>query len=296
MHQVPPSNFGQRATALLEVSFLFAVVHFTYRSFKHFTWLGRLETESGLNFSAGTAMILAATVMIWLRRRDFEDYGLTLKNWHYNLNVGLIWGIVPVLGAAMVVTTAHIRVRPGHDPPPALALTAVAGNALFIGLLLWMLRKERTALRQPLPIFSVLSLGILVSLPILVAIYYHKLILQEMLTIAWVFIGAGFGEEIFFRGYIQSRVNEAFGRQFRLQGAEFGVGLIVSSLFFGLIHALNPVDYFTGRWDFAWWWALMNVSTGLFLGIMREKTGSVLPGAVAHGLSDVLQEIPRLLP
>jgi hypothetical protein len=40
----------------------------------------------------------------------------------------------------------------------------------------------------------------------------------------------GFGEEIFFRGYIQSRVDQAFGLPFRLLGFEFGPGLLVSSL------------------------------------------------------------------
>lgn len=34
-------------------------------------------------------------------------------------------------------------------------------------------------------------------------------------------------------------------------------------------------------------WALMNVSTGLFLGIMREGT-AIVSGAIIHGLRDVL--------
>jgi hypothetical protein len=34
---------------------------------------------------------------------------------------------------------------------------------------------------------------------------------------------------------------------------------------------------------------------GLFFGVMREKTGSVLPGAIAHGLADVLQRVPAFL-
>jgi membrane protease YdiL (CAAX protease family) len=293
--QLSRIKFGNRAAALLEVTLSFATVHFIYRSFKHFTWIGRLEGEAGLNFSPGILMILATIFMVGLRRKDFEEYGLTLMDWRLNLDIGLIWGIVPVIAAGVLVTITHVPINPGKDPGPVLALMAVAGNIVFAGLFLLMVRKERSSLRRPHTLISIGCLGTLVTLPILLAMYSQKNVLQELLTIAWLFIGAGFGEEIFFRGYIQSRINEAFGRPFRLMKAEFGMGLITASLFFGLIHALNPVDYFNGRWDFAWWWAVMNVSTGLFLGIMRERTGSVLPCAIAHGISDVLQEVPRFL-
>ena len=117
-----------------------------------------------------------------------------------------------------------------------------------------------------------------------------------MLTVLWLFFGAGFGEEVFFRGYIQSRINSSFGRPLRFLGVEFGLGLIVSSLMFGLVHVLYTVDYFSGRFDFSWWWGIANFCAGLFFGCMREKTGSILPGAIAHGLEDVLQEIPSLIP
>jgi membrane protease YdiL (CAAX protease family) len=73
-------------------------------------------------------------------------------------------------------------------------------------------------------------------------------------------------------------------------------GLMISSLLFGFIHALNTVDYFAGRFDFAWRWMLTNFASGLFFGVLREKTRSILPGAIIHGLSDVLAQIPTLLP
>jgi membrane protease YdiL (CAAX protease family) len=73
-------------------------------------------------------------------------------------------------------------------------------------------------------------------------------------------------------------------------------GLMVSSLLFGFIHALNTVDYFAGRFDFAWRWMLTNFASGLFFGLLRDKTRSILPGAIIHGLSDVLAQIPTLLP
>jgi len=56
------------------------------------------------------------------------------------------------------------------------------------------------------------------------------------------------------------------------------------------------VDYFEGRWTFAWHWLLPNVASGLFFGVLRAKTGSVLPGGLIHGMTDVLARVPALLP
>src|SRR5262249_25915115 len=88
----------------------------------------------------------------------------------------------------------------------------------------------------------------------------------------WLFLGAGFGEEIFYRGYIQSRVDHAFGQPRRWLGFEFGVGLLASSLLFGLVHALNTVDYFPGRYDFGWRMGIQSVFSGIFYGLLRSCT------------------------
>jgi membrane protease YdiL (CAAX protease family) len=162
-------------------------------------------------------------------------------------------------------------------------------------LLMVFLRKERAVLRRMPTIVSFLILIGLLSLPMILAAAFHHDVLSVSLRVLWLFFGAGFGEEIFFRGYIQSRVNQSFGRPWRLLGLQFGVGLIVSSLLFGFIHALNTVDYFQGQFRFAWLWCLTNFWSGVFFGCLREKTGSILPGAIVHGLDDVLAEVPVLL-
>src|SRR5690606_12297184 len=114
------------------------------------------------------------------------------------------------------------------------------------------------------------------------------------LTVLWVLLASGAGEEIFFRGYIQSRLNEAFGRPWRLLGVEFGPGLFGAALLFGLIHAFNRVDYFTGAGDFLWWYGLAT-ATSLYFGFLRERTGSVLAPAVTHAMGNLLARLPTLL-
>jgi membrane protease YdiL (CAAX protease family) len=288
----PSSNWSGRLTALIEVLLAFSLVHFVYRSFKHFTDLGRLEVAAGLNFSTGTTMILFTVAVLLLCRRSFTEYGLTLTNGRYNLDVGLLWTLILAVAAGLVFTLTPIRLDPLHPPDLPKALVVSIGELVLTLLLALFLMRDRRRVRRIPPVVALLFLVALLSLPLVLVALLHRPLLPVLATVLWPFFGAGFGEEIFFRGYIQSRVNEAFGRPYRL----VGVGLLVSSLLFGFIHALNTVDYFAGRFDFAWLWMLVNFFSGLFFGVLREKTGSILPGAIVHGLEDVLGSVPSLLP
>ncbi|HEX7599528.1 MAG TPA: CPBP family intramembrane glutamic endopeptidase, partial [Polyangia bacterium] len=91
-------------------------------------------------------------------------------------------------------------------------------------------------------------------------------------------------EEIFFRGYLMSRLEERWPSRRRLWGASVGWPLLVSSLLFGLGHFL--VDFQPGR--------LAVMFPALVFGWMRQRTGSLAPAAMFHALcnlySDVLHE------
>jgi membrane protease YdiL (CAAX protease family) len=114
-------------------------------------------------------------------------------------------------------------------------------------------------------------------------------------TMVWQLFLSGFGEEFVFRGYYQSRLNQAFGRPFCLFGIQFGVGLFIASLLFGLLHAFNGYDPAVGFASFDWGWALWTAVGGLFFGVIREKTGTLLAPGIAHGLPDAVGEPMRLL-
>ncbi|HEV2972231.1 MAG TPA: CPBP family intramembrane glutamic endopeptidase [Pirellulales bacterium] len=285
-----------RCIAVVEVLVAFALVHVTYRAFKHFTALGRLEGDQGLNFSAGAAMILFTVAILLVCRRSFEQYGLTLNGWKTNLNIGLFWGLLFAAAAVVVIRIAQIHFDPLHPPDVKRSVAATIGELVGAFLLLLFLSRGGGAMRR-IPVWvSLLVLLGLLSAPTILAMSFHRPVLKATLNSMWLFFGAGFGEEIFFRGYIQSRVNQAFGRPFRWMNVDFGVGLIVSSVLFGSIHVLNTVDYFNGQYVFAWLWWLPNTASGLFFGFLRERTKSVVAGGVYHGLTDMLGSIPALLP
>jgi membrane protease YdiL (CAAX protease family) len=283
-----------RRLALLEVLLAFAVVHVAWRSFKHFTWLGRVEGAAHLNYSAGAFMILFSVLAVRLRSWRLSDFGVNLKDWRYNLNLGILWGVLEVAALLAVVRLLGFHpsnyVNPGTPWPLALIGSGIA--IVYALVLLRMLRKPRASLAAVPAAVSIPILVILWSLPVLAAIYRHQPAAPMIGSVGWTVIGAGLGEEMFFRGYIQTRLDLAFGKPVAMSEIRFGMGLIVSSLLFGLVHALNTVDYFNGHFRFNWSSGFFNCFTGLVYAVMREKTGSIFPGAIAHGISDVATRIP----
>ena len=283
-----------RALALFEVLLAFALVHVGWRSFKHFTRLGQLEGEAHLNYSAGLCMILFSVLAVRVRGWRLSEFGVNLNDWRYNLNLGIFWGVLELVTLLAVVRLIGFHpanyVNPGT--PWGLALIGSGIALVYALLLIRMLQTRRRWLAAAPAAVSVLVLVILWSLPVLSAAYQHRALAPMIGTVGWMVIGAGLGEEIFFRGYIQTRLDLAFGKPVALWQIHFGVGLIVSAILFGLVHTLNTVDYFNGQFHFNWASGVFNFFAGLVYAVMREKTRSIFPGVIAHGIADVLMRVP----
>ncbi len=107
----------------------------------------------------------------------------------------------------------------------------------------------------------------------------------------WFMIFTGVAEEVVFRGYIQSRLNECFTREyqgfvgFRVRWHE-GT-LITGALIFGPMHLLNAIDFRTGEInvDFSLVFVVIMASLfGVFFGVIREVSGDIIICAVFHGI------------
>jgi len=114
----------------------------------------------------------------------------------------------------------------------------------------------------------------------------------DILVVILLWYFAGFTEELFFRGFIQSRLNEVFTRKYKgILGVEFewtqGT-LITAIFFFGLPHLFVSINPFTGRAEFS----LITFATacifapflGVIFGIIREKTGGIIITATLHAM------------
>lgn len=96
--------------------------------------------------------------------------------------------------------------------------------------------------------------------------------------VLWQFLGVALPEEVFFRGWLQGRLNQLMPPSHKLAGARVGPGLFIAAALFALAHLAatpGPVH-------------LLVFFPGMMFGFFRERSRSVALPAVAHGLSNVV--------
>ncbi|MEO6602883.1 MAG: myxosortase MrtC [Polyangiaceae bacterium] len=84
-------------------------------------------------------------------------------------------------------------------------------------------------------------------------------------------------EEAFYRGYLQSALDEVWKPRFRVLGAELGPGLIVTSALFALGHLCT--EFNAAR--------LAVFFPSLVFGFLRSRTRGIGPGLVFHALCNL---------
>jgi membrane protease YdiL (CAAX protease family) len=107
-------------------------------------------------------------------------------------------------------------------------------------------------------------------------------------------IFVGFGEEFLYRGYVQSRLDEVFGKPFKLAGIVFGWGVVINSILFGLTHVgiLRWILGLSAEVTLAW--GFWTIFSGLVFSFVREKSGSILAPALLHGLPQAIASVAML--
>jgi len=161
---------------------------------------------------------------------------------------GVASGLGLLLTVAIVARPASptaLRLVPGRETGAALAVMVVGmlalGQALdsltaLVGLgdrgSMAAIRRALTGAMGPELFAAVLVIGVL----------------------------AGAAEEVFFRGYMQTRLGERWGPR---------VAVLVTSVCFGVLHI-------------EWLHALLAFALGCYLGFVVEQSGSALPAVVCH--------------
>jgi uncharacterized protein len=237
------------------------------------------------SYISGAMLFLIPIGIIWITHRDWAAYGFTLRAWRENLDIGMLGYLIRMIsgfGIGIVIYAGlSYRWLPG-----ALVLLGLA--LVEIALLLVALRRRGDRRACAMPNLAIM-IGLLL-LPIVVGAMMGRLSVAVVSMVVWQFIFSGFGEETYFRGYIQSRVNQEFGRPWHVQGISFGPGLLVAALLFGLAHVINNFNPFIG--DYRLWcgWGLWTFAGGIFFGLIRERSGSLIAPGIAHGLLDAVAE------
>lgn len=102
-------------------------------------------------------------------------------------------------------------------------------------------------------------------------------------TIAFQWTMPGLDEELFYRGTLLLALNEAFRGRMSIAGAPIGYGGVLTSLLFGITHALS---YKAGAVDFDLMTFAMTGLPAFLLLWLRERTGSLLLPVIAHNVAN----------
>lgn len=212
-------------------------------------------------------------IFVFLGGRNPGRCGLTTDNLRNHLRVALraIAFVLPVTVLFPVIGML------GTNHKGWLGASILTVGFVVAGLLFAIKSRDLAHVSQAdlswkgLPVYiGLLVIGLIIS-------YLLHPLSQLASRVVAVLIFVGLLEEFFFRGYVQSRLNGCFGKSFRFQNVEFGAGLVLAAVVFGLFHPLSVEN------ETPWAWALWTAAGGLVFGFLREKTGAVVAPAILHG-------------
>ncbi len=176
--------------------------------------------------------------------------------------------------------------------------TLLAIPALFIYVPVWWLDRKRMdpqdfglVLEGVWPAVRLnLLLFVAVLMPFAVGNHFYQGLLfgrsphwtlpRDFLTqvVAYHVLVVALPEEFFYRGYVQSRLNQVFGRRWRIAGVHCGWSLVITAMLFAAGHSLVVVR----------WWHFSIIFPAMLFGWIRERTGNVLAPAIFHALCNVV--------
>lgn len=240
--------------AVIEVVFVFVLVSALFR------WSMTLAPQQGGMLFLPYALVLAVSGVLYVWRGSGRQEGFSPTRLRAQGQI-IAAGFFPVFILSVLLTWIDWRRWPGAVFISLAALGMLAGFA-------WLSRGKPQAK----------STGIAGGLFLLGSLPFVERAGDVLLSILYFYLFVALGEELFFRGYVQTRLNAVFERTFVWLGIRWGWGLVIASMLFGLWHLGWPMG------APAWPHVLWTVFAGLLLGAVREKSGSVVASAVLHGI------------
>lgn len=214
-----------------------------------------------------------------IRRKKPADYGISFNNIKYHLDIAATCFIPVVLASIPFGFGVNYR-----SWGSALILAALKIGLLFF--LALILRNKPSA-----PGMGIAITGMLLLLP---ASGAGAMLAKSLVIFSTYAIFVGFGEEIIYRGYTQTRLNEAFGKPYQFFGVAFGWGAIITVLSFGLTH-MGILGWLLGMSSkVTWAWGFWTFFGGLVFSYLREKSGGILVPALLHGLPQAIASVALL--
>lgn len=100
---------------------------------------------------------------------------------------------------------------------------------------------------------------------------------QPLMLIGYHLFFVAIPEEMFYRGYMQARLDEVWEPRWKVLGATIGPGLIVTCIVFAAGHSIVQPQ----------WWHFAIFIPSLVFGWMRARTNDIIAGALFHAWCNI---------
>ncbi|MFH2112300.1 MAG: CPBP family glutamic-type intramembrane protease [Candidatus Bathyarchaeota archaeon] len=267
-----------RGRSIVEAVAVFAAIAAVQYLAPGVAQLARWETRAlGESYFLGLLTAAVPLLALVASKGSLEDYGLIVSDWRASLSRGLI-GYLYLLLPNLVLFLMTVTLASVTYLPVSLFVSGVTFFAMFLALgHLSLGGSPRT--RRDLALIA-----ILLGAPLIISAVFGSLTFRLASAVVWELVFGGVAQEVLYRGYVQSRVNEEYGRPWSYMGVVFGPGLLVSSGLYGLAGAMSGFRPWSDLYALSLPVGIHGLALGLFLGFLREATGDIGASSVANGL------------
>ena len=247
--------------SIIEVSVVFILMICLFRFVNSIPLAMKITNSFDGHLFPGYAALLIASLCLYIFRAQGKQQGPFSQKLKYQLDI-TAYGFFPIFVLGVLLSRI--------DWTQWIGATLI--SIVEIGLLFWFARMVRD---KP----SWQNIGVISGFLLFpVASQISTKIESVIIAIIFFYLFVALSEEILFRGYIQSRLNTVFDRPNRFFGVRWGLGLIISSVFFGLWH----LGWKSGTLE--WSHVLWTMFAGLIFGFVREKSESIIAPSILHGI------------
>ncbi|MEN6315909.1 MAG: CPBP family intramembrane glutamic endopeptidase [Clostridiaceae bacterium] len=259
---------------ILEVIIVFLAVILLFKVFEVLP-IGKWENKVvKFRLTGYLVMLLLPICKTLLDRSSFKKYGITLQNSHVDIDIALSC-YIPSFAIIAALHLFNWRTWIG-----AFMVVLIQIAIMFIMLYITNKQSNKKTNRTK----DIIFLSSIIIAGGLVQIFTGRMIMDVVSAFIIFFVVAAPAEEFFFRGYVQTKLNDVFDRKFSLFGVNFGWGLILSSLLFGVMHVFNTYNPLLCSYEISLPWGLWTTLFGLILGLVREKTNSLIAPIILHAI------------
>jgi membrane protease YdiL (CAAX protease family) len=271
-----------RGRSVVEAAAVFALLAVVQYAAPGVAGLMRWESRVlGESYFTGLLTLALPLLAIVASKGSFEEYGLVVSGWGPSLGRGLTGYLCLLLPNSVIFLMGLASVSLTYLPA-SVFVSGVTLLALFLALR--RISKPGTPRNRR----NLVAVSALAASPLVLSALVGGLSLRLASSLLWELVFGGAAEEVFYRGYVQSRVNGEFGRPWRFMGVGFGPGLLVSSLLYGVAGAISAFRPWRGIYEISFAVGVHALALGIFYGFMREATGDVGASTVANGLNDAV--------